>query len=174
MGHRFATELQQQLQLQLATIQCTKFAFVDARVRRAFRVLLHNAGNFAIVSDERHYFVTRRRCRQSVIQQLMSFLQAFNKLLHFNKLCLCLQVGLLATPFGCCTCFSVCCYGWQMMLHHRDKELDRRRHVNTQLQFATVFSVLRTKMTKLMRLVLLVFTSFALFTRIMFRVCLVH
>ena len=73
MGHRFATELQQQLQLQLATIQCNKFAFVDARVRRAFRVLLHNAGNFAIVSDERHYFVTRRRCGQSVIQQSMLF-----------------------------------------------------------------------------------------------------
>ena len=78
-GHRFATELQQQLQLQLATIQCTKFAFVDARVRRAFRVLLHNAGSFAIVSDERHYFVTRRRCGQSVIQQSMSFLQAFQQ-----------------------------------------------------------------------------------------------
>ena len=60
------------------------------------------------------------------------------------------------------------------MLHHRDKELDRRRHVNIQLQFATVFSVLRTKMTKLMRLVLLTLTSFALFTRIMFHVCLVH
>ena len=60
------------------------------------------------------------------------------------------------------------------MLHHRDKELDQRQHVNTQLQFATVFSVLRTKMTKLMRLVLLLFTSFALFTCIMFCVCLVH
>ena len=77
-------------------------------------------------------------------------------------------------PFGCCTYFSVCCYGWQMMLHHHDKELDRRRHVNTQLQFATVFSVLRTKMTKLMRLVLLAFTSFALLTLIVFHVCLVH
>ena len=43
-----------------------------------------------------------------------------------------------------------------------------------QLQFATVFSVLRTKMTNLMRLVLIAFTSFALFTRLMFRVCLVH
>ena len=61
-----------------------------------------------------------------------------------------------------------------MMLHHRDKELDRRRHVNTKLQSATAFSVLRTKMTKLMRLVLLALTSFALFTRIMFRICLVH
>ena len=78
-GHRFATELQQQLQLQLATIQCTKFASVDARFRCAFRVLLHNAGSFAIVSDERHYFVTRRRCGQSVIQQSMSFLQAFQQ-----------------------------------------------------------------------------------------------
>ena len=60
------------------------------------------------------------------------------------------------------------------MLHHRDKELDRRRHVNTQLQFATMFSILSTRMTKLMRLVLLTLTYFALFTRIMFRVCLVH
>ena len=60
------------------------------------------------------------------------------------------------------------------MLHHRDKELDRHQHVNTQLQFATALSILRTKMTKLMRLVLLVFTSFALFTCIVFRVCLVH
>ena len=60
------------------------------------------------------------------------------------------------------------------MLHHRDKELDRRRHVNTQLQFATVFVVLRTKMTKLMRPVLFAFTSFAMLTLIMFRVCLVH
>ena len=79
LTERTYTCVQQQLQLQLATIQCTKFAFVDARVRRAFRVLLHNAGNFAIVSDERHYFVTRRRCRQSVTQQSMSFLQAFQQ-----------------------------------------------------------------------------------------------
>ena len=105
-------------------------------------------------------FVTRRRCGQSVIQQSMSFLQAFQQAVALQKLRLCLQVGLLAMAFGCCTYFSVCCYGWQMMLHHLDKELDRRRHVNTQLQFATVFSVLRTKMTKLMRLVLVAFISF--------------
>ena len=70
-----------------------------------------------------------RAVRNSTIDELSASIST--SCLHFNKLLLCLQVGLLAMPFECCTCFSVCCYGWQMMLHHRDKELDRRRHVNT-------------------------------------------